>query len=387
MKKIIGILIAVMMVASLAIVTSASAFNPAGGCKTEFKVYKADPSVVVKDGIIGEGEYREIEVSYDVDLTDLMFGYENASEYLKCEEFLPNVHFYSSWDEVHGVNFAIKATLLETPWNETPQPGLDYYGDKGFPGDEFLFQFGAMFRVCETNSNGDACIINRGISKNTATGELLFGWYDENGYSGNMQLTAYNDYNVAIDGNTITYEISYPIAEAVKAADIVGGAPAEGASIWVSMTATGGSEGRFHEGSKVYSVSLGDTGYLARWNEFSEPSNAKAIFTNDPVIEVIGGDDTTTPGTTPGTDNPGTEPAGNTDPVDSNNPGVTDPTDPSTPGTDPVNPADPTNPSNPTNPTTPSNPGKAPSTADPIVIAAIASALSACGFAISKKRK
>ncbi|MCQ2456816.1 MAG: hypothetical protein MJ096_05610, partial [Clostridia bacterium] len=115
MKKIIGILIAVMMVASLAIVTSASAFNPAGGCKTEFKVYKADPSVVVKDGIIGEGEYREIEVSYDVDLTDLMFGYENAAEYMKCEEFLPNVHFYSSWDEVHGVNFAIKATLLETP--------------------------------------------------------------------------------------------------------------------------------------------------------------------------------------------------------------------------------------------------------------------------------
>ena len=384
MKKIISIIVAIMMVAALAVVTGASAFNPAGGCKTEFKVYKADPSAVVKDGIIGDGEYREIEVSHDVDTTDLMFGYQNATEYLKCEEFLPNVHFYSSWDEIHGINFAIKATLLETPWNETPQPGLDYYGDKGFPGDEFLFQFGAMFRVCETNSNGDACIINRGISKNTATGELLFGWYDENGYSDNMQLTAYNDYNVVIDGNTITYEISYPIAEAVKAADIVGGAPAEGAFIWVAMTATGGSEGRNNNDSKVYAISLGDTGYLARWNEFSEPSNAKAIFTNDPVIEVSGGDDGTTDPSTSGTTGSGGEvvdTTNNTDPK-KDDPDVsggegTDKTgdDQNTPSTDSGN----KNPSGGTD--------KAPSTSDPIVLAAVASVISACGFMISKKRK
>ncbi|MCQ2456011.1 MAG: hypothetical protein MJ096_01510 [Clostridia bacterium] len=378
MKKTLALILTALLAVSLTLAVSAGAYNPAGGCKTAVNVCKADPAAVVKDGIIGEGEYREIEVNRDPDATDLMLSYLNAAQYTQAEDFLQNVHFYTSWDEIHGLNFAIVSTLLEDPWCETPLPAPN-------AGDGFLFQFGSMYRVCASEENKS--LVNRGIGINTTTGEILIGDYDENGYTGSLDLQAGRDYTVAVNGRTVTYEFSYPLASVVKAENIVDGAPTEGYTVWIDLTATGGSVGREQEnGAITYAISLGDSGYMATWNQFTEPSHAKAVFTNDPVVEAA--PDTTTdadidqPSSGGDSETPGTEDT--TGPVDTDN-GQSETTE--TKGTEPVAPKENNVPTDTTSSETAKESGKAPATADPIVTAALVSGVSALGFTFCKKRK
>ena len=370
MKKALVLILAALFAVSLTVAVSAGAYNPAGGCKTAVNVCKADPAAVVKDGIIGEGEYREIEVNRDPDSTDLMLSYLNASAYMQAEEFLGNVHFYTSWDEVHGINFAIVSTLLEDPVNlgELPAPHTN---------DEFLFQFGSMYRVCESEENKS--LASRGISINTATGQQLIGDYDENGYTGSLELEAGRDFFVSVNGRTVTYEISYPLASVVKADSIVNGAPTDGYTIWCDLTATGGSVGTGIDGSEAYAISLGDSGYMATWNQFTEPSHAKFVFTSDPVLATTSDSESETHPTSGGEVTTGTDTT--KDPVDTDN------KQDNTNGDEPTVPTDKGNTSEDVRTPEKDSTGKAPATADPIVLAALASTVSALGFTFCKKKK
>ena len=252
---------------------------------------KTDPSRVEKDGVIGVGEYTEIELNRDPDTTDLMISYLNTAQYLDAKAFLNNVHFYMSWDEVHGINIAATAELIEeTPKNEDVWPPERLStDDNGFtyPGDDFMWQFGLMFKTFITDEmSNQNTLYYRAFSKNTATGELQYGYYNQNGYTGNYQMTPHEDYIVTINGNFVTYEFSCPIADFLPESDLVNGLPVEGAMFRYALTVSGGSEGTYMDSAKTYAVSVGDYGYLTAWPQWRDGArHAHGIFT----LEMIPG--------------------------------------------------------------------------------------------------
>ncbi len=390
MKKLSVIIMAVIMVASALVmsVSAAQTYNPNEHCDIEFMLKKADPANVIKDGIIGEYEYERLALDVGIDTTSLNMAFPTPAGYLSCEEVLPSVEFYFSWDEVHGFNFAERFKPTEASNKQV----LDIsHGD--IPKDDFLGNVGFMFTADPTNPRTAADEMPMfffALAKRTTDGQYLEGHYNQLGLKGNYDPTPEVDYTINYEaGGTVLIEWSIPFDNFLENASV-------GQNVYFSTSMSSGECEDINLSddermSTAYSISLGDYGYLV--DQRNQKVCRHAVATISDELIAAAAPDTTTPGTTPDsnpdTDNPGTEPGKNTDPVDSNNPG-TDPADSNNPGTDPVNPADPTNPSNPTNPTNPtnpSNPGKAPSTADPIVIAAIASAISACGFMVSKKRK
>ena len=225
----------------------ADAINMAGGCKMEVTIKKTLPEYVKKDGVIGEGEYQEIPINRDPETTDVLLSWDvwggGGALLDKCEEFLKNIHFYISWDEVNGLNMAIRCKMLETPANTCAQPTDDLYGS--FPGDGFIFQYGACFATDINDGvleKDDDSVIHRGFSMNTETGELLTGHYGKHGYTGYYNMVAGENFMMRIeDDNWVTYEISYPLESVVVADKITNGIPEEDYVIYFTMTATGGS--------------------------------------------------------------------------------------------------------------------------------------------------
>ncbi len=381
MKKIFSIIIAaVFVVSTCAVAVSARSYNPNGVCDIKFDVKRADPANVIKDGIIGENEYERYypDLSPDSSCLDMVFG-DNSSMYTYAEEMLATMEYYFSWDEVHGFNFAVKC---KPPVYEQNIP--QGTGDK--PRDEFLCNLGLQveFSDKQTREVDDGPLFYYAISKNAQTGEYYEGHYNQLGKKGAYDPAPGVDYEIAFNADgTILYEWSIAL-------DNFTSAPTQaGSNVYFTVAALAGTDTVDETYIDSYGVSFGDWGFYVA--SAQDHSQAIATLSDETIGGAAPSGDTTNPGTqpggddtTPGTDNPGTEPGKNTDPVDSNNPGVTDPADSNEPVvTDPENP---TNPENPT-PSNPSNGNKAPSTADPIVIMAIASAVSACGFAVSKKRK
>ena len=118
MKKVISILItlltfAMMIVAAIpAFARTSLAPNGSGWDPNEvITVKKADPSDVVKDGVIGDGEYERYYADLDAEdnmtspLFLVAFGTDSMDHVL---EMFPTMEYYFSWDEEHGFNFAIR---------------------------------------------------------------------------------------------------------------------------------------------------------------------------------------------------------------------------------------------------------------------------------------
>lgn len=274
MKKIPAILLAVLMVASLCAVHAfANAMNPADGCKTE-AVFKKAASPVVHDGVISDSEYTEIEINRDPEVTDMLLSWYGPGIMLEsAEQFLQNVHFYVSWDETNGVNFAAKATLLETP----SCAGTAADANPEYGGDEyFMFNFGFIAKI-ENPDDWDHEYLYRAIGINTESGELLIGKYWADGHTGYINPVAGQDFNVKVDGKTVTYEISYPLESVLKADQIENGAPKEGAEICFTLSLTGGSKG--FDQNETYAVSLGDGGYMTTMRNIGDYNGAKGTFT------------------------------------------------------------------------------------------------------------
>ncbi len=379
MKKILSSIISVVFVLSMtAAVVSAQSYNPNGGCDITVTLKKADPANVVKDGIIGEGEYEKFDADLSPDSTNLtlVFG-NNAAMYTPAEEMLGTMEYYFSWDEVHGFNFAVKCTPPE--YDQTIPVGT---GEK--PGDQFLCNLGLQVECAPAETRGELPLFYYAISRNAKTGEYMEGHYNQLGNTGSYDPNPGTDFEVAFgaDGSVI-YEWSIPFAN-FTTTEVANGMRFGFTLCSVAGTDTpDGDEKNYN----CYGVSFGEYGYMV--DQRYAPSHAVATLSDEQIAGGTTGGDTTNPGTqpddtTPGTDNPGT------DPVVTDDPG-TDPVVTDNPGTDPVTPDNPTEGGS-DNPTengnnVPSNNNKAPSTADPIVIMAIASAVSACGFAVSKKRK
>lgn len=388
MNKFIKIIASTSLIAAIAVTPVLAArpltVNFAGGCKTTAAIKKADASAIKHDGIISPGEYEEITINRNSDLdsaepmTDLLFtGEDSVNAMNKCLAILETVHFYMSWDEVHGLNVAAKVTYPETPKSDDNyQPDATYYPDKDFPGDEFLFQFGMMFKTVVDGSNN----LYRGISKQTKTGELLYGHYGVHGLTGELHQSPHNDYEVGIDGNTVTYEISFPLESVLSEKQRNGNIANDGEKIEFAISIVGGSEGKMHENASTnaYALSLGDGGYMVQWTTLGEEkSNAFGIFSSESIVtQGSGNTDETTVGTTSAaTNGDSSSSAANGEPsysiADNNQAQESSSSD--TTNTSQAN----------------SSAGsvKAPSTGDPMLITAALASVSALAAAFVKKRK
>lgn len=293
MKRFIKSIVSAVLIAAM---TTAPTFaagrqltaNLAGGCKTTVTVKRAKASNVRHDGIISPGEYEEIPINRNTDLdsseplSDILLTGENQRRALeKCRAILETTHFYMSWDEIHGLNIGVEVTYPETPYSdENYQPDNTYYPDQDFPGDEFLFQFGLMFKTVVGGKNS----IYRGISKQTKTGELLYGHYGVHGLTGVLEQTPHEDYEVRISGNTVTYEISFPMESLLAESSRNGTIPENGEKIEFTLSVVGGNQGKMHSNSNAYAISIGDGGYMVSWGSLGkEKSNAFAVFSTEEI--------------------------------------------------------------------------------------------------------
>ncbi len=372
-KKIMAALTAALLIASLlALQVSAGAMNPADGCKTEVTVKKAAPGAVVHDGVISEGEYEEIEVSRDSDTTDLLLSWNGSGNMLLLAcDFLKDVHFFISWDD-ENVNFAARATLLEDPYCNGTMEGTD---QRDYIGDEFfMFQFGFMAKI-ENPDDWEHEFLYRTFGKNTETGEYLVGQYWADGHTGSLTMTQGKDFEIGIDGRTVTYEVSYPLASVLAADQLSGGAPVDGAKFCFTLSMTGGSMGTGWDAGATYAVSLGDGGYMTSMRSIGNYSGAWATLSGETLVDEPVGpgpdnpnpDDPTPDNPTPDNPNPGDQTPGDREP-ENNNPSNNAPEGSGNGGD--------------------KTPGKtAPKTGDPMIVIAAVAALSAAGAFITKKRR
>ena len=367
MKKFISIIMAVAFVVSMTVIAaSAQSYNPNGICEIKFEVKHADPANVIKDGIIGEGEYERYYADLDPDTSSLtlVFG-DNSAMYANAEEMLSTMEYYFSWDEVHGFNFAIKCKP-----GEFTQTVLPAEGEK--PGDDFLCNLGLQINLgyAAVYGDGEMPLFYYAISKNATTGEYLEGHYNQLGLKGAYDPTPGTDYEVAFGADgTVTYEWSFTLD------NFTAEPTAAGTNVYFSLAALAGTDTPDDPFTNCYGVSLGGYGFMIA--QSAEHCNAIGTF----VDEQLGG----------GSGSTDTEPNPGPNPTPNPNPGPNPTPNPDNGNGTPTNdhPSNNNTPSNntPSNGTTNGNGTYAPSTGDASVIAAVASVLSALGFAVSKKRR
>ena len=289
MKRFLSVVLCIAMLMSLAVVVNAEGYNPSGGLKTEVTVKKADHRAVVKDGIIGEGEYTEVEINRDPETTDLLFTWFDQSEEVallraEAEKLLQNVHYYYSWDEVNGLNIAVKATLLETPYceGEMPAPGT---------GDDFIWQFGMMASVVheddpETKRKNEFQndVINASVGYNTVTNTPLVGDWGCTGYADAVPVFEEGvNYSASVNGNEVVFEISYPINVVLDADNINGNIPNENAYVYTNVSVVSGNAGKGQENARTYAVSLGDYAFMFSKFAGDKLLPAKAYFSYEEI--------------------------------------------------------------------------------------------------------
>ncbi|MBQ6678049.1 MAG: hypothetical protein IJM71_08380 [Clostridia bacterium] len=369
MKKLLSILLTVatlaMMIAAAIPAGARASFAPNGtgwDPNEVITVKKADPADVVKDGVIGDGEYERYYPDLDAEdnmtspLFVVAFG-DNSLDH--CLAMFPTMEYYFSWDETHGFNFAIRNKPVEIK---------QVLGVKEGESPEDDFCRGLAYIINFDTEYEEHPILYYALGKRTDTGDYLEGYYVNPG--GPTQLGAKNTYNPTPGVDcviTYDYATGYSTVEwSVPFEDIHADAIGPGSTIKATLTATAGTAetpGAAHDDEDSYAVTLGDFGYGV---------NVKMMHNHVSYLLSDAAVDKTAP--VPGPDpDPNPNPNPNPDP-DNPNPNPADPDNPN-PNHDPGNP----------NPT-PSNSGTAPKTGDPMVIMAAVAAVSAAGAFIVRRK-
>ncbi len=302
MKKILSVVLACCMIGALMSVAAfAGTFNQGGNCFLEVTLKKADPSAVVKDGVIGEGEYERYVLDTDPESPDcnlnLNFGQENPGAYLLAEEMCKTMEYYFSWDDTHGLNFAVKCT----------PPILEQIIDEGTgdpPQDNFLgnvgFQFAAdpaVYRAYEKDGTFIGTLYYA-IAKRTDTGAYLEGHYNQFGLLGKYDPVAGQDYVISYPGDgSVICEWSIPFSYWLTDYSV-------GTEVYFTVCTTGTPENTNYADSPKtgFSVSLGDYGWLTLQKK-NVARNLTGIISDEtvvaaPVDDTTGDTTTSATGTT-----------------------------------------------------------------------------------------
>ena len=112
MKKIISLVLASLMMAAMLSVAAGAQSQAMNGTgwdpENVVNVKKTDPSNVVKDGVIGATEYEKFEVDLSEESSPLHVTFITGDDLQNGLDMLATMEYYFSWDEVHGINIAIR---------------------------------------------------------------------------------------------------------------------------------------------------------------------------------------------------------------------------------------------------------------------------------------
>ena len=376
MKRIVCLALAVIITAMLCIAVGAKAYNPQTNCNISLTVKKADPANVVKDGIIGDGEYERAAIDTTADETSLAVIYGDGTVYDKGQNMLSTMEYYFSWDETHGFNIAVVAQ---------PEDIVQNFTNAASPAetkDDFLSDGGMMIDFYPNDKRDDVALLYYAIGKNPTTGEYLKGCYNQLGNSGAYNPTAGVDFaiNYTSDGKVV-YEWSVPFSEFLPGATT-------GSLVHFSVGVFAGTiRPEDAQGESMYNltygIGLGDFVFLGD-HRTGTPSGVKATLSGD-VIEKTNNDPTPTPDPDP-TPTPTPNPTPTPDPkpgeetVVKDDQGNTIKTVTNADGSKTITTIK-------ADGTTTTTTEKAPQTGDPMVIAALVSAVSACGIAVVRRRR
>ena len=379
MRKLMAVALVVFMMASLMAVTSFGSAYRGSDLDHSQTVKKADPADVVKDGIIGENEYVEFVIEdRSEETTPINVIYYDASVFQASLDMMKTIGFYFSWDDVHGLNFAIRykpAAFFQVQSEGAGDPPEDY----------FLLNDGVAinFATEQEGTDGPQPLLYYAIGRRTDNGEYLRGYYGSNqlGLHANFNPVPGEDFVIVYDDATgfITVEWSIPL-------DNLFTTWGDGTEINFSIAAIAGEREEADSASPLAGAYANALGYKSWGNDQKQGGEHAQIVLSETSIKDSGGGDvpTTDTGTQPGTTEPGeTEGPGNNgggngngdngngggngNGGSSNNNGGGNGNGGSGNGG--------------------GNGGTAPRTGDPMMIIAAISALGACGAVVIKRRR
>lgn len=288
MKKLLSILFVIMLTVTLmSLSVLADSYNPNDHCDLEISLKKADPANVIKDGIIGENEYIQVDVSNDPDDTFLNIGYCNMSHYEMAEFLLKTATFYVSWDEVHGFNFAMK--FKPNPDHFVMDSDEGYSPKEDCPEDNFLCQLGFTF-ISDPDIYRDMKKSVRpyfyyAVGKKTTDGTYVTGHYNQFGPSGHYDPVAGQDYCIVYSGEWAICEWSIPFDTFTT------GVSKAGDTFYASLSLSNGDAPAniVQEEVQNYfaSISLGDFGYGVRQN--GDSTHCTWILSDEAVYGMTSG--------------------------------------------------------------------------------------------------
>ena len=280
MKKILCLAISFLLLSSVfTVAVSASSINPAGNCNIEFTVKKADPSNVIKDGVIGELEYEKCDVTLNDTRTPLLIIYGSGNNtYSMALEMLKTMEYYFSWDDVHGFNFAVKCR--PPMFTQTIYPKTN----AKFPEDEFLCNLGLAVSF-EPYVTADACQFYYAISKIKDTGEYLEGHWNQLGTHGTFDPEPLKDYFISFeDDGSVIFEWSVPFDDIVN---VEAKPVADGLKIFLDLSLTAGTDTPTSLFKEVYGISFGDLGFLGDRNIVGGPRSATATLSGEMITDWV----------------------------------------------------------------------------------------------------
>ena len=311
MKKIFAFAIAaIMIVAMMAVAVGAQsqAMNGTGWDPDNVvNVKKADPANVIKDGVINANEYERFEVDTSEENSPLHITFITGDDMLAGLDMLATMEYYFSWDEVHGINIAVRNKPAEI------QQLLDIKTDGDKPEDDFCQN--VAWGVSGPTDNDASPSFYFALGKRTDDGRYLEGHWNQLGAQGNYNPVELQDYIINYDYATgyCTIEWSIPLN-----AFLTNGGGA-GSKIEFTIWANGGTN-TVPDFSTAYGVVMGDFGFMV---------NQKAMInhvTYNLTDESLAGDPTPVPDPDPdpdpNPDNPGGG-SGNTPAGPSNDQGQT----------------------------------------------------------------
>ena len=403
MKKLITVFVlAAMLLTTFVVAASAETYLENEPCQVNFEIKKADPAYVVKDGVISAGEYEKLEI----DKADLAINFLGSGCWMTADAMADTAEFYFSWDEVHGLNFAVRYDAYPLAAGEAlgypadqiingcktsvDQPGLN---ENGIPMDNFLFNTGINFSS-GWDANNKNHVFYYAIGKKIGTTDgYLTGHWGQLGPDGVYQAVGGQDFEISYNGTVVTAEWSIPFADFGYEGATVG------TQIEITVVATAGAaeandptnSSEFADAKSSWGVSVGQMGFMVQQSRTQQ--RAKATLIAD-TIAAPKPDETTTVVTSAETTAAPTQEATTriesevvtsyVEVTDDDGNAVTDEdgnkvTDVVSEVVTSVVTDEPTG--------NAGNGEVAPPTGSPMVIAAVVAAISACGIVVAKKRK
>ena len=293
MKKILTVLLALLMLASVCVIgANAQSYSPLGGWKDSgqgpITVKKADPADVKKDGVIGADEYEKLVIDQSEEETPLHVMYVTNDNLTDGLNMLATIEFYFSWDEVHGFNFAIKdkpAVIKQVlSAKDGEKPGDDFANNTAFVMN-FLTENAIEASRKDDGVHGTMEVphycVYYAAAKNTETGEYIVGYYDENQLGLNGDFTAVGGTDFVINYTDDGYAV---LEWSVPFSYLYSGEVGAGTSVCACLTATAGNAGPEDElFQDTYCIGLGDKTFMVDAKIDKVGTYPEFILSDEPI--------------------------------------------------------------------------------------------------------